>query len=81
MGWGTDFTIDMFINRQVFNTPYEVRDKLNDVEQEISKTETMLISYSCSSPKDIAGEEWKDDPISHINYLFCIITIPFHGKP
>ena len=69
MGWGTDCKVDIYLNKQIFNFKSEVEDKIHELEQDIAKQETMLISYACANPKDIAGDEWKDEPIRNINFI------------
>jgi len=69
MGWGTEFTTDVYLNRLIFTSKEEVKDKIHELQKEIAHEESLLISYACASPKDIAGEEWKDSPIIHVNFL------------
>ena len=67
MGWGTDFKIDIYLNRKVFSNKYEVEDKISELEQSIENNKSLLKIYASSTPSDIIPEEYKDDPIGWIN--------------
>ena len=67
MGWGTDFTADIFLSKIVFENEYQLQSKIEETESEISSVVEMLMMYACSNPKDILPEEWKDDGVSFVH--------------
>ena len=64
MGWGTDFTADIYLNRLIFDSIYELEDTIQNCKDEIEEYNRALLMYASSNPKDIIPEEWKDEPIN-----------------
>ena len=65
MGWGTDFTSNIYLNKQLFSNVFEVEDKVSELEDDKKYLETKLHMYSSSNVKDIVPRDWMDDdPIS-----------------
>ena len=65
MGWGTDFTSNIYLNKQTYLNIYQVNDKIDELEEERDYYETKLHMYSSSNVKDIVPRDWMDDdPIS-----------------
>ena len=67
MGWGTDFTAEIYLNRQVFHSSYELDDKIDELENEINDIKGRLLMYASTNVKDIIPDEWKDEPITFIH--------------
>lgn len=66
MGWGTDFTVDMFLNRQQFNNLYELEAKIEDNEKMIQSVKQRLMMYASASPSELIPEEWEEDSINFL---------------
>lgn len=67
MGWGTDFTVDIYLSRQIFNSSFELEDKIKEIEKEINDIKSRILMYGSSNVKDILPEDWNDEPISFIH--------------
>lgn len=67
MGWGTDFKVNGFLNRQTFKSIEDVDDKIFEIDGEIEQLRAKIKMYGSSTPKDITSGEWLDDPITFIN--------------
>ena len=66
MGWGTDFTADIYLNRLIFNSIYELEDTIQNCKDEIEEHNRTLLMYASSNPKDIVPEEWEDQSMDFI---------------
>lgn len=67
MGWGTNFTTDLYLNRIMFNYLWEVDKKIEDNTASIKTLFNKIRMYSIATPSDIVSSEWKDDIIGWIN--------------
>ena len=66
MGWGTNFTADLYLNRMVFKSEYELEEKIEDLKSSINGWRERMLMFSTSNPKDIIPEDWKEQPIDFI---------------
>jgi hypothetical protein len=66
MGWGTDFTADVFLNRETYRSEYELDDKIEEIQLDIVNIRAKILMYSSTNIKDIIPEDWKDEPINFI---------------
>jgi hypothetical protein len=66
MGWGTDFKADIFLNREIYKSEYELDDQIEEIESDIVNTRAKILMYSSTNIKDIIPEDWKDEPINFI---------------
>jgi hypothetical protein len=70
MGYGTSFTTEIYLNRQIFNSRYELDDKIKELEGYIESTKRQLTSFAVSTPKDVIAEKNEDgyveNPIDQI---------------
>lgn len=67
MGWGTDFTINVYLNRQVYKTINDVEDKIKEEEEYIQTIKERLKMFASSNISDIVPNDWKDQPIDWLN--------------
>ena len=68
MGWGTDFTADIYLNRILFSNRYQVEDKIDSLEEDKSFYENKLYMMVSSNVKDIVPRDWlDDDPITWLH--------------
>lgn len=66
MGWGTDFTANIFLNKVSYNTKDDVQDAIEDLQLEIVVYEQQIMMFASSTPKDIIPEDWKDNSIGFL---------------
>lgn len=66
MGWGTDFTTNIYLSRQIFKSSFQLEDKIKEIEKEISEIKSKILMYASSNIKDILPEEWNNEPIHFI---------------
>ena len=57
MGWGTSFKADIYLSRQVFNSKYELDEKIKEVEEYIESAKQELTAYAVATPRDIIAEK------------------------
>jgi len=74
MGWGTTFNKELYINRKVFSSIYEVEDFIEDCKLYLGTLKQKLTILAAGNPKDLVGKEWKEEVatgLSHkLNDLF-----------
>ena len=74
MSWGTTFNKELYINRKIFNSIYEVEDFIEDRRLYLGTLKQELTILAAGNPKDLVGEEWKEEVatgLSHkLNDLF-----------
>jgi len=78
MGWGTEFKIDIYLNRQIFTSKLEVEEKIAELDKNIENSKSMLKMFAASTPNNIVSIDWKDDAIiwlnNEVNNIFESIT-------
>lgn len=74
MGWGTDFKINIYLSKVVFNAYEELTSKISKLEEDILEAKKSIYMYSTSNPSDIVPDDWKENSIvfikSKLNDLF-----------
>jgi hypothetical protein len=60
MGYGTSFTADIYLNRQIFESRYEVDEKVKELEKFIEQGKQELLALAVSTPKDVIAEKDTD---------------------
>lgn len=63
MGWGTDFTTNVYLSHRTFSSKYELEDKIEDNKRSIEDAKKRIQMFVAASPKDIIDPEWKEQPI------------------
>jgi len=70
MGYGTAFTIEIYLNRQIFQNRYELDEKIKEIEGFIESSKRELTALAVSTPKDVMAEKDSDgyveNPIDQI---------------
>jgi hypothetical protein len=70
MGYGTEFTTEIYLNRQIFQNRYELDEKIKELEGFIESSKRELIAFAVSTPKDVMAERDSDgyveNPIDQI---------------
>jgi hypothetical protein len=59
MGFGTAFTTEIYLNRQLFENRYQLDERVKELEGYIESSKRELTALAVSTPKDIIAE--KDD--------------------
>ena len=67
MGWGTQFKADIYINKQVFKSTYELDDKIEELSSTLNMYKALLKQYASATPRDIVPKEWEGEPIEWLN--------------
>jgi len=57
MGYGTSFTTDIYLNRQIFESRWEIDEKVKELEDYIQSAKGELIALAVSTPKDVIAEK------------------------
>ena len=57
MGWGTSFTTEVYINRQVFNSKDELNERIKELEGYIESAKQELTALAVATPRDIIAEK------------------------
>jgi len=68
MGWGIDFTADIYLSRQDYRENIElVKDEILDLEKGINSSKEKILMYAAATPKDVSmPTEESIDIISNI---------------
>jgi len=67
MGWGTDFTINIFLNKKIYVSREEVEDRVEELEADIKGDYNKLMMFASSNIKDIVPKDWNDEPINWLH--------------
>jgi hypothetical protein len=57
MGFGTAFTTEIYLNRQLFNSRYELDETVKELEGYIESSKRELTALAVATPKDIIAEK------------------------
>lgn len=68
MGWGTEFKCDVYFNKQTFNSEFELKDKIKELEEQSKNCREQILMFCAASPKDLTSEDWKDDSIRFVHF-------------
>jgi len=60
MGYGTSFTADVYLNRQIFESRWELDEKVKELEKFIEMSKQELLALAVSTPKDVIAEKDAD---------------------
>ena len=70
MGYGTTFTADIYLNRQIFDSRYELDIRVQELEDMIESAKRELTAFAVGTPKDFMAEKNEDgyveNPIDQI---------------
>lgn len=70
MGYGTAFTTEIYLNRQIFSSRYELDEKVKELEGYIESAKRELTAFAVGTPRDIMAEKNEDgyveNPIDQI---------------
>jgi hypothetical protein len=66
MGWGTDFKAEIYLNRRVFGSKYELEEAIKESDSLIESFKKELYMYASSNVRDIVPSEWGEESISYI---------------
>ena len=66
MSSGTDFTANIFLNRMVFSSKYELESRIKDAEDTITNMEKQLAMYAVANPRDLIPSDWNDSPVEWV---------------
>jgi hypothetical protein len=70
MGWGTAFTTEIYLNRQIFNSKLELEERIKEVEGYINSAKRELTALAVSTPKDVIAEKdesgYPQNPIDEV---------------
>ena len=65
MGYGTAFTTEIYLNRQIFQNRWELDEKIKEVEGFIESSKRELTALAVSTPKDVMAEKNSDGYIEN----------------
>ena len=70
MGYGTSFTADVYLNRQIFESRWELDEKVKELEKFIEMSKQELLALAVSTPKDVIAEKdvdgYPQNPIEEV---------------
>lgn len=67
MGYGTAFNVEIYLSRQIFNSKYELEQKIEENKKWISNNISKLKMFAAANPRDIVDPEWKEEPVNWLN--------------
>lgn len=65
MGYGTLFTTEIYLNRQIFSSRYELDIRVKELEDMIGSAKKELTAFAVGTPKDIITEKNEDGYVEH----------------
>ena len=57
MGYGTAFTTEIYLNRQIFQNRHELDERIKEIEGYIESAKQVLTALAVSTPKDVIAEK------------------------
>jgi hypothetical protein len=64
MGWGIDFSANIFISKVSANDITDVEQLIKESKETIDRCKNKIQMYMSSNVKDVTPEDWKDEPVS-----------------
>jgi hypothetical protein len=70
MGYGTAFTTEIYLNRQIFQNRHELDERIKEIEGYIESAKQELTALAVSTPKDVIAEKdesgYPQNPIDEV---------------
>lgn len=66
MGWGIDFTANIYLNKQSYSNKHEVEDKIEDLNEDIQRAKEYLFLL-VGGGTSLVSEEFKDDKTIYLH--------------
>lgn len=70
MGYGTSFTTQIYLSRQIFSSKFELEDRIKELEGYIESAKQELTAYAVATPRDIIAEKdesgYNQNPIDEV---------------
>ena len=68
MGWGIDFTPDVFLSKMSFMSQEDLEDEIEEINQEIQNIRTKINMFIAATPSDVfIGNETIDNNIDGLH--------------
>jgi hypothetical protein len=67
MGWGTSFTIEIYLSKKIYNSKSELIDEIDQLKDYINTSKERILQYASSNIKDILPEEYKNNPLEWVH--------------
>lgn len=66
MGWGIDFTANIYLNKQSYSNKHDVEDKIEDLNEDIQRAKEHLFLL-VGGGTSLVSEEFKDDKTIYLH--------------
>jgi len=66
MGWGTTFTTDVFLDRQIFEDVQGVETAVAECEEDLQDIEKEIAMYGAANLNDVVPQDWTDSKVNWI---------------
>lgn len=66
MSEGTSFDTNVYIPRGIYNSMWELKAEIDDLNDSINRCEESLLMYAIATPKDIVDVEENGDVVNYI---------------
>ena len=53
MGWGVDFSTNIYLSRKSFDSRWQIEQEIRDEEDNIASNKALIYMYAASTPKDV----------------------------
>lgn len=63
MGYGTDFTCEIFLNRMVFQNKSQIENAIDECKTNIETDTQQLMMLVSATPRYIVPDEWNEEPV------------------
>lgn len=68
MSWGTTFNKELYINRKLFNSIYEVEEAIEGIRIYLGKLKQKLTILVAGNPKVLIEDEWEGEVVGWVAY-------------
>jgi hypothetical protein len=68
MGWGTQFTTDVYLSRMSFDSKWELRDKIKEEEESIKSIQLEIAMMVAATPKDIVTDSDTENAVTNLKF-------------
>lgn len=67
MGWGTDFTAELFLNKETYRDKDDLEMAIQGCREELTFLKERILMFASANIKDVTADEWKDEPVSYVH--------------
>ena len=69
MGWGTTFTAELYISRQIYRTKSDVEEGINEIKEDMNNIREKILMYCASGIKGFEPKDCEGEPLNPVEWM------------